>query len=338
MAAIIFTLKEWHQYLLDAKHPFMILTDHKNLEYFTKPQDLSHQQARWNQILQKYHYIIQHCPGKTNPADPLSWRSDFEKGVKDNTQIQILSPLKSKESSSMKILPKRVDTRTKAQGKKKSLHSLKSEESSSIEILPERVDTWAMSLKQLETIESMVTKNQFCIKKFVIEGLKLKDSTWYKKDNLIHWKIHLYILPNPQLQEQIIQQNHNHPLTGHPGIRCTLNLVKTCYYWPTIKQDITRYIKDCDKCQRVKMNTSGKKTLLNPNAVPDAPWEIISVDLIGPLPKSKGKNAIMVVVNRFSKMIRLFPVSTKITSQDMAKIFRDEIFKLHGIPKKVISN
>ena len=42
MAAIIFALKEWHQYLLDAKHLFMILMDHKNLEYFTKPQDLSH--------------------------------------------------------------------------------------------------------------------------------------------------------------------------------------------------------------------------------------------------------------------------------------------------------
>ena len=84
MAAIIFALKEWGQYLLNAKHPFTILTDHKNLEYFTKSQDLSHQQAHWNQILQEYHYVIQHHPGKTNPADPLSWRPDFEKGLKDN--------------------------------------------------------------------------------------------------------------------------------------------------------------------------------------------------------------------------------------------------------------
>ena len=158
MAAIIFALKEWHQYLLDIKHPFTILTDHKNLEYFTKPQDLSHQQARWNQILQEYHYVIQHRPRKTNPADPLSRRPDFEKGVKDNIQIQILSLLKSKESSSTEILPKRVDTRTKAQGKKTSPHLAKPKESSSTKILPERVDTWATSLKQSETIESMVTK------------------------------------------------------------------------------------------------------------------------------------------------------------------------------------
>ena len=125
MAAIIFALKKWHQYLLDAKHPFMILTDYKNLEYFMKPQDLSCQQAHWNQILQEYHYIIQHHPGKTNLANPLSQRPDFEKGVKDNTQIQILSPLKSEESSSTKILPERVDTQTKAQGKKTSLYLAK---------------------------------------------------------------------------------------------------------------------------------------------------------------------------------------------------------------------
>ena len=227
MAAIIFTLKEWCQYLLDAKHSFTILMDHKNLEYFTKPQDLSRRQAHWNQILQEYHYIIQHRPRKTNPANPLSQRPDFEKGVKDNTQIQILSRLKSEESSSMEILPERVDTWTKAQGKKTSPYLTKPKESSSMEILPERVDTWATSLKQLEMIESMVTKNQFHTEKFIIEGLKLKDSPWYKKDDLIHWKTLLYIPPNPQLQEQIIQQNHNHPLAGHPGIRCTFNLIKT---------------------------------------------------------------------------------------------------------------
>ena len=238
----------------------------------------------------------------------------------------------------MEILPKRVDTWIKAQEKKKSPHLLKPEESSSMEILPKRVDTQATSLKQSETIESMVTKNQFCAKKFVIERLKIKDSPWYKKDDLIHWKTLLYILPNPQLQEQIIQQNHDHPLAGHPGIRQTLDLIKTRYYWPMIKWDIARYIKGCDKCQRVKTDTSGKKTPLNPNTVPDAPWEIISIDLIGLLSESKGKNAIMVIVDQFSKMIWLFLVSTEITSQGVAKIFRDEIFKLHSIPKKMISD
>ena len=80
MLAIIFALKEWHQYLLDTHEPFTILTDPKNLEYFTKPQDLSRRQARWNQIRQEYHYVIQHRPSKTNPTDPLSQRPDLEIG------------------------------------------------------------------------------------------------------------------------------------------------------------------------------------------------------------------------------------------------------------------
>ena len=47
MAAVIFALQEWHHYLLDAAHPFEILTDHQNLTYFKKPQDLSRRQAWW---------------------------------------------------------------------------------------------------------------------------------------------------------------------------------------------------------------------------------------------------------------------------------------------------
>ena len=196
----------------------------------------------------------------------------------------------------------------------------------------------AVCLSDPDSIETLVTKNQFQTESFVKKGLKDSQSPWYTKDNLIYWKTLLYIPPNPTLRERVIKENHDHPLAGHPGVRRTLDLVKTRYYWPTIKRDIHRYVKGCDKCQRTKTDNQGKKTPLNPNEVPNSPWEIISVDLIGPLPESHGKNAIMVIVDRFSKMIRLFPTTTEITSQGVAKIFRDEVFKLHGIPHKVISD
>ena len=74
MAAIVFALKEWRHYLVDAAHPFEILTDHQNLTYFKKPQDLNCRQARWAHFLQQYHFTMTHRSGKTNPADPLSQR------------------------------------------------------------------------------------------------------------------------------------------------------------------------------------------------------------------------------------------------------------------------
>ena len=110
------------------------------------------------------------------------------------------------------------------------------------------------------------------------------------------------------------------------------------YYWPTLKKDIEAYIKGCDTCQKVKAKNSSMTTPLHPNEIPSSPWEIISINLIGPLPQSKGKNSILVVVDQFSKMTHLFPIMDTITSKGVATIFCNSIFKLHGTPRKVISD
>ena len=81
-----------------------------------------------------------------------------------------------------------------------------------------------------------------------------------------------------------------------------------------------------------------KTSTLHSNESPEAPWEIISIDIIGPLPESNGKDAILTIVDRFSKMIHIFPISSTITSKGVAQIFHDQVFKLHSTPKKVISD
>ena len=71
---------------------------------------------------------------------------------------------------------------------------------------------------------------------------------------------------------------------------------------------------------------------------PKTLWEEISIDIIGPLPKSEDKDAILVVVDWFSKMIRLMATTTLIFSSKVARIYWDNIWKIHSIPKKIISN
>ena len=60
--------------------------------------------------------------------------------------------------------------------------------------------------------------------------------------------------------------------------------------------------------------------------------------MIGPLPRSNGMDAIVVIVDRFTKMIRLKAVTTSISSEGIAKIYRDEIWKIHGVPRTILSN
>lgn len=62
------------------------------------------------------------------------------------------------------------------------------------------------------------------------------------------------------------------------------------------------------------------------------------MDLIGPLPESQGHNAILVIVDRFSKMLKVVPSNLKITSLGVARILWDQVFQHHGIPLKVISD
>ena len=70
----------------------------------------------------------------------------------------------------------------------------------------------------------------------------------------------------------------------------------------------------------------------------EGPWQEISINIIGPLPKLKNKNAIMVIVDQFTKMIGLKATMTTALSEDIAKIYWDDIWKLHGVPQKVLSD
>ena len=60
--------------------------------------------------------------------------------------------------------------------------------------------------------------------------------------------------------------------------------------------------------------------------------------MIGPLPKSNGMDAIVVIVDRFTKMIRLKATTTNILLEEIAKIYRDEIWKIHGVPRTILSD
>ena len=83
------------------------------------------------------------------------------------------------------------------------------------------------------------------------------------------------------------------------------------------------------------LHTTRQKAL-HPHNTPAGPWQVISVDLIGELPESKGYNTICVIVDWFSKQIHALPTTTKVTAEGMAVLYRDQVFRLYGLLKKII--
>ena len=76
-----------------------------------------------------------------------------------------------------------------------------------------------------------------------------------------------------------------------------LELLKRNYWWPELREDVKKNIQSCFKCQQNKVQHQWKARELHPLEIPQGLWQEISIDIIGPLPKSNRMNAIVVIVD-----------------------------------------
>ena len=98
--------------------------------------------------------------------------------------------------------------------------------------------------------------------------------------------------------------------------------------------------KDVSNANKIKYNTWKRleNYILFPSKTPEGPWKEISINIIGPLPKSNENNMIIVIVDWFTKMIQLKVTIINVSLKEIAKIYWDEIWKLHGIPRAIYSD
>ena len=172
----------------------------------------------------------------------------------------------------------------------------------------------------------------------VVQALKKEDILTWEEDGVVYTEGRVYIPNNKKIWEEVLKENHNSIDVGHSGQHRILELLKRMYWWPGLKENIKKYIQECFKYQQNKVRHQKKAGELHPLDIPQGPWQEISIDIIGPLPKSNGMDAIVVIVDQFTKMIQLKATMTNISLEGIAKIYRDNIWKLHGVPKKILSD
>jgi len=101
---------------------------------------------------------------------------------------------------------------------------------------------------------------------------------------------------------------------------------------------VKRYMEGCDSCQRNKNQVAAPAGKLMPNKAPEKPWMHITADFITKLPLAQGYNAILVVCNQLMKIAHFIPTTNKTLAEGLARLFRDHVWKLHGLPESIISD
>lgn len=102
--------------------------------------------------------------------------------------------------------------------------------------------------------------------------------------------------------------------------------------------DVNTYVDGCEKCAMAKPVRAKPVGELKPTEIASEPWEIITVNFIVELLESQGKNAIMNIVDKHSKLLYSGACDTTITAKGSAKLFLETAWQYEGLPRQVISD
>jgi len=127
-------------------------------------------------------------------------------------------------------------------------------------------------------------------------------------------------------------------VAGHGGRWKTVELVMRNYWWPGVTRDVGKYVEGCNLCQRMKNRTEEPVGKLKLSEVPQKTWTHLMVDFITKLLVVAGKDAILVVCDRLSKMTHFVATTEGTSAEGLVILFQDNVWKLHGLPESVVSD
>ena len=158
------------------------------------------------------------------------------------------------------------------------------------------------------------------------------------RHGILYYKDRLVISNKSNWIPKLIEEFHSTPQSGHSGFYRTYRRLALNVFWIGMRRDVMKFVQNCDICQRQKYLTTAPGGLLQPLPVPAQIWEDISLDFITGLPRSKGYEAVLVVVDRLSKYSHFIPLKHPYTARTVVELFIREVVRLHGVPSSVISD
>lgn len=364
LLAIIRCFEEWRPELEGTASPIKVITDHRNLEYFTTTKLLNRRQARWAEFLSRFNFKIVYRPGKLGAKpDALTRRSgDLPKEGDERLEHQSRVVLKKENfepdslqggtqetfPSSPLVLP------TASPGEAAPKKTVRFSDDCTLRLLPIRqparpslppertapllppqiqsmFDDGYQNDPELSSILSALRTNARRHKKITLAECAERDGYLYYRDRL-------YVPECPELHAELLRMYHESPVAGHMGRARTYESLSREYYWPGMLDYVERWVQNCHSCKRTTASREAKQGVLRPLPIPERAWRDVSMDFITHLPESQGHDAILVVVDRLTKMRHFVACHGTCDAEEVSRLFTKHVWKLHGLPQTIVSD
>lgn len=139
-------------------------------------------------------------------------------------------------------------------------------------------------------------------------------------------------------RESIFKKLHDVPTAGHLGFFKTLNRIREKYFWPKMSNEVLVYVNNCDRCKAIKYPTKTNLSPMGKSKSCDEPWQVVFVDYIGPLLRSKrGYAYILIITDWLTKFSILKPLR-KAEAGVTIKCLEEDVFLTFGVPQVLISD
>lgn len=339
LLAIINSLSNWRHYLSGRK--FTVKTDHKSLQYFKTQPMLSGRQSRWKDVIANFDFDIEYIEGPSNAvADGLSRRADHQHSS------ELLNAAPSSGVAAVPSVPSVPNAPRIAhlQSNKELLgHSIMNDQTSGgVPVSVTKLNAVATSTDVASpSLVLDLTNAAQADPAYQAELVKVHPPSdpLQVKAGRLYYNDRIVVPEEPSLRTRILAECHDSAVAGHLGKDKTIEQVKRRFYWKGMDESIFQYVTSCDACQRNKPSQQSPMGLSMPLPIPTRPWQQVSMDLITGLPRSRsGNDAIVVFVDKLTKMVHYVACKTAVTAPELATLFLREVVRLHGVPESILSD
>lgn len=161
---------------------------------------------------------------------------------------------------------------------------------------------------------------------------KYLPSPYPMTSNIPEWKL---VVPTDN-RLLLLRQFHDDPSSGHFGVAKTMSRINELYYWPKLKQSVSQYVKSCKLCAAQKSDNKPPCGMMGKDKTVRFPFQLVSMDLMGPFPKStKGNRFLFVVVDWFTKFVLVRPLRLANT-KPIIEFLQQQVFSIFGVPQIVL--